>query len=95
MAGRTYLIVGLGNPGKKYALTRHNIGFRVVQAFADKKGWAFKKKLLMQADAASGIEEDKKIILLLPTTYMNLSGRAVQKMMNWAKSLARGPSDRC
>lgn len=83
MAGR--LIVGLGNPGKKYALTRHNLGFMIVQAFAKQKGWEFKKKFLLQGEVASGVEDDKKVTLFLPTTYMNLSGRAVRRAKDFSK----------
>ena len=85
------IIVGLGNPGREYAGTRHNVGFEVIDAIARKLGWTFgpgdefdrlaKTKfdgLAMDGtmELASGGSE--KLLLLKPTTYMNLSGRAVQ-----------------
>ena len=73
------LIVGLGNPGLQYAKTRHNFGFLVVKAFAKKHGWNFKKVRLLQGELASGSYGEEKLYLLLPMTYMNLSGQAVRK----------------
>ena len=85
------IIVGLGNPGREYAGTRHNVGFEVIDAIARKLGWTFgpgdefdrlaKTKfdgLAMDGtmELASGGSE--KLLLLKPMTYMNLSGRAVQ-----------------
>jgi peptidyl-tRNA hydrolase, PTH1 family len=72
------LIVGLGNPGKDYALTRHNLGWRVVKKFGLKRSWNFQKKSTLQGRIASGDWNGRKrVFLLLPTTYMNLSGLAV------------------
>lgn len=75
---QTLLIVGLGNPGNEYTGTRHNIGFKVVDTFAaqnDFSGWVEKKTLkCLQADATLG---GSKVILIKPTTFMNLSGEAV------------------
>ena len=76
------LIVGLGNPGLKYAKTRHNLGFMVVKAFAKKQGWSFKKERLFQGEIAHGEYGEEKIHLLLPTTYMNLSGSSVRKAVD-------------
>ncbi len=73
-----YLIVGLGNPGKAYDETRHNIGFRVLRAYAQKKGLAFRQTSGFAAELAQGNFEGKKIVLLLPLTYMNSSGEAVR-----------------
>lgn len=69
-----FLIVGLGNIGDEYANTRHNIGFDVVYAFAQKHGGIFKVDRL--AYVAEVKYKGKQFICICPTTYMNLSGRA-------------------
>ncbi len=73
------VVVGLGNPGKEYEKTRHNIGFMVLQALADDLAITFRKEDRFEGYRAktSGLE------LLLPTTYMNESGRAVQKLLRY------------
>lgn len=71
-----FLIVGLGNIGSEYEDTRHNIGFRVVEALADKLGVSFGSDRL--ADTAQGKYRGKQLVLVKPTTYMNLSGKAVR-----------------
>lgn len=76
-----YLVVGLGNPGKQYALTRHNIGYLVVQELAALKSWSWKEDKGFSAQIAKGKIEDKMVHLLLPLTYMNESGRAVKSYM--------------
>lgn len=68
-----FLIVGLGNIGSEYENTRHNIGFRVVEKLADKLEVLFGSDRL--ADTAQGKFRGKQLILVKPTTYMNLSGR--------------------
>lgn len=75
------MIVGLGNPGSEYAATRHNVGFRVVEAFARRHAAdAWKRERKLQADLASLAQaEFGKLVLLKPATYMNASGAAVQK----------------
>jgi len=87
------LIVGLGNPGREYAGTRHNIGFEVLDAFAARAGWAagpgdFDRQARTKFDglALDGAVSlptggSEKVLLLKPTTFMNLSGRAVQAAM--------------
>ena len=85
MTSESVLIVGLGNPGKKYENTRHNFGFMIVRAFAEKRGWTFKKDRDLKGEVTSGSEGDVKIFLLLPTTYMNLSGQAVRKVIDFYK----------
>lgn len=72
------MIVGLGNPGRKYANTRHNIGFKVVENLARKKRVNFKVERSGLYLVASGEQENIKFSLLLPLTYMNLSGKAVK-----------------
>jgi PTH1 family peptidyl-tRNA hydrolase len=71
-----YLIAGLGNIGEGYKHTRHNIGFDVVDAFVDKHGGVFKNDRL--ADVATCKWKGKIFVVIKPTTYMNLSGKAVK-----------------
>ena len=77
------LIIGLGNPGQKYSSTRHNIGFKALDFLADDKNWSNEKKL------NSLINETKinneKILLAKPQTFMNNSGQAVKKIINYYK----------
>lgn len=79
----SFLIVGLGNPGLQYANTRHNIGFKVVEAFAKKQEAAF--SLQKQAEVCILKYRGKKVVLIKPTTYMNLSGKAVNYWMQAEK----------
>lgn len=79
------LIVGLGNPGKKYENTRHNLGQMVLFAFAEKYGLSFKKESDLKGEIAKGDVKGKKVVFLFPTTYMNLSGQAVKKTMSFYK----------
>lgn len=74
-----YLIVGLGNPGEKYAKTRHNLGFLVVSRCAQKWGLEFKREWRLKGKTAAGVYKEKKVILLQPATYMNLSGESVRR----------------
>lgn len=73
------LIVGLGNPGAKYKDTYHNVGFKVVDALADKLGAKFNKSV-----CDSKVAECKKanVVLAKPQTFMNLSGEAVKKLLH-------------
>jgi peptidyl-tRNA hydrolase, PTH1 family len=87
------LIVGLGNPGREYVGTRHNIGFEVLDAFAARAGWAtapgdFDRQarskfdgLALDASVSLPSGGTEKVLLLKPRTFMNLSGRAVQAAM--------------
>lgn len=79
-----HLIVGLGNPGKEYEQTRHNVGFRVVDELARRYSLAFGKKE-RKAVAATGVIRGKKVILAKPQTYMNLSGEAVRSLVDFYK----------
>jgi PTH1 family peptidyl-tRNA hydrolase len=72
----TKLIVGLGNPGKDYENTRHNIGFAVVDAFARQHGIAVTKRD-HQALTGDGRVGDSRVFLMKPQTFMNLSGQSV------------------
>lgn len=74
------VIVGLGNPGRKYAKTRHNVGFMVVDELARKYGLTFKEK--NDCYITDWRLENKDIIIIKPLTYMNLSGTAVKKIIN-------------
>jgi PTH1 family peptidyl-tRNA hydrolase len=78
-----YLIAGLGNIGTEYHHTRHNIGFDVADAFASKHGAAFRSDRL--ADVAEIKWKGRIFIVIKPTTYMNLSGRAVKYWMDKEK----------
>lgn len=72
----TWLIVGLGNPGKEYTHTRHNCGFRAIDILAEKLGCKI-DKLKFQGLYAQATYNGRKLILLKPQTFMNLSGRSV------------------
>lgn len=80
-----FLIIGLGNPGEKYAKTRHNLGHVVLKAIADELGLGFKQEKKLQSEVAKGNYQDTSVVLLFPTTYMNLSGHAVAKSMHYYK----------
>ena len=78
-----FLIVGLGNVGAEYAHTRHNIGFDVVMAFVQKHGGTFRQDRL--AYVAEVKWKGKIFVCICPTTYMNLSGKAVKYWMDKEK----------
>lgn len=78
------LLVGLGNPGAKYANNRHNIGFMAVSEIARRHGFAPWRRRF-QGVASEGSLDREKVVLLLPGTYMNESGRAVQEAANFFK----------
>lgn len=80
-----YLIVGLGNPGRAYEATRHNIGFQVVDALAEKSKWSFQPVKAFYGRLAQGTIGDKKILLLKPETYMNSSGESVKQCASYYK----------
>ena len=75
-----YLIVGLGNPEKKYEKTFHNLGFLAAGDCAELLGVKFKKKEC-EASVAEGFIGGEKVIIARPVTYMNASGRAVKQLM--------------
>lgn len=75
------LIVGLGNPGRKYLNNRHNFGFMAVEALAKELKCPFKKKASSESLTAEGKINDERVILALPMTFMNLSGRAVKTII--------------
>jgi len=77
-------IVGLGNPGKEYEKTIHNLGFMAVDFFADKLGLKFAKTKYF-GKVAEGMVSGEKIILLKPETFMNLSGKSVENLVQSLK----------
>ena len=83
---KSILIVGLGNPGKEFEKTRHNLGFMVIDAFAKSlefERWIDKKDL--HAHISTSRQGDTQVIIMKPTTYMNLSGDAVAAVLNFYK----------
>ncbi len=78
------LIVGLGNPGAKYENTRHNIGYRAVEAYARKYGLSFDRQE-HKALVAGGTILGRRVLLAKPLTFMNLSGESVQPLMRFYK----------
>lgn len=77
------VVVGLGNPGKKYEMTRHNMGFLVLHALAQRWQWAFKDEKRFSALVAKGGQGDQTVHLVMPTTYMNNSGLAVRRYLDF------------
>ena len=78
-SNETWLSVGLGNPGKDYERTRHNCGFRAVDLLADQLGCRIDKGKF-QGLYGQTVYQGKKLMLLKPQTYMNLSGRSVLQL---------------
>lgn len=78
------LIVGLGNPGKQYEKTRHNIGFDVIDYMANKYNIDVNREKF-KGICGEGFIENKKVILLKPLTYMNLSGESIREFANFYK----------
>ncbi len=81
MGKEIYLIVGLGNLGEKYAHTRHNAGFDVMEKLAGKLGVSLRKRLLLKGMTAKAADGDREIILCEPTTFMNRSGECVKRLL--------------
>ena len=79
-----FVIVGLGNPGKKYENTRHNAGYMAIDAIAAKYSISVKEKK-HKALCGTGVIEGIKVLLVKPETYMNLSGESVGEIMNFYK----------
>ena len=76
------LVAGLGNPGQKYLGTRHNLGFEVVKLFSERHGIDLNQKRFLSL-LGQGRIGGTKVFLLLPQTYMNLSGRAVRQIVDY------------
>ena len=79
-----YIIAGLGNPDKKYLNTRHNIGFDVIDAIAEKNNITLGEKK-HKALIGKGIVSGQKVVLVKPLTYMNLSGESVRSVIDFYK----------
>jgi len=79
-----HIIVGLGNPGKKYAGTRHNAGFEVLDHFAEKHGIKI-NKIKFKGLLGEATLKGEKVLLLKPQTFMNLSGRSVREIAEFYK----------
>lgn len=79
-----FIIVGLGNPTKEYEGTRHNVGFDVIDAIADKYNISVTERE-KRAFCGKGVIEGQKVILVKPQTYMNLSGESVRGLVDYYK----------
>ncbi len=77
------IVVGLGNPGKEYEGTRHNIGFEVLDILLDRFNTQFSKKSKFYGEAAAARVSEEKVVLLKPHTFMNNSGKAVYAVLSW------------
>ena len=76
------LVVGLGNPGKRYDGTRHNVGFAVIDTLAAAPGVG-KSQARFDAEVAEWFEDGEKVLLMMPQTFMNLSGRSVRQAVDF------------
>jgi peptidyl-tRNA hydrolase, PTH1 family len=85
MSTHIELIVGLGNPGAEYAATRHNVGFWFVDLLAEEHGGRFSTQRKLKGDLAEITVAGKRVRLLKPSTYMNLSGESVGATANYYK----------
>ncbi len=81
---QTFMIVGLGNPGKEYQKNRHNIGFMAIEEIAKSLGFE-NRKVKSKAIIMEGKQNNRKIILAKPQTYMNLSGSSVAPLIRFYK----------
>ncbi|MBO5506021.1 MAG: aminoacyl-tRNA hydrolase [Clostridia bacterium] len=79
-----YLIAGLGNPGREYAGTRHNVGYETLDAVAAKYDIKINKSKF-RGEYGEGFIEGEKVILVKPLTYMNLSGECIREFLNFYK----------
>ena len=79
-----YLVAGLGNPGERYAHTRHNVGFDVIDALADKYHIRVSERK-HKALCGKGVVEGQKVVLAKPQTYMNASGESVGELLHYYK----------
>jgi PTH1 family peptidyl-tRNA hydrolase len=82
VAGSTKVLVGLGNPGKKYVGTRHNVGFEVAAELSRRHAGA-KPRLKFEAEIGEVLIAAQKLLLVAPQTYMNASGRAVRQLVDF------------
>ena len=82
-AGSLQLLVGLGNPGDKYAGTRHNVGFMALERLAAAAGVPFKKQAKLQGLFCEVGQGASRLRLLMPQTFMNESGRSIRAALDW------------
>lgn len=82
-SGGLRLVVGLGNPGQRYAGTRHNVGFMALELLASKESVRFKATAKLQGELAEVGFGSSRMRLLMPQTYMNESGRSIRAAMDW------------
>jgi len=85
VSARTKLVVGLGNPGREYAGTRHNVGFAVIDRLAGQRDCSLRNRGKFSAEVGELTLETGKVVLAKPQTYMNRSGAAVGALVNWLK----------
>lgn len=88
MAEETHLelaFIGLGNPGKEYVNTRHNLGFLVIEELAHSLNWVLKNEKRFNAKVAKGMINEKTLHLILPMTFMNESGWTVRQYLDYYK----------
>ena len=86
MSAKPKLVVGLGNPGREYDRTRHNVGFAVLDRLAEKLECSFRRKWRFSAEIAESTAGGTgKVVLAKPRTYMNRSGSAVSALLSWLK----------
>ncbi|MEL7597260.1 MAG: aminoacyl-tRNA hydrolase, partial [Clostridiaceae bacterium] len=79
-----FLIVGLGNPGKEYEHTRHNVGFDIIELIGNKYNIDVNRKKF-KGMYGDGKIAGERVLLLKPTTYMNLSGESIKEVLNFYK----------
>ncbi|TCO71370.1 aminoacyl-tRNA hydrolase [Marinisporobacter balticus] len=79
-----FVIVGLGNPGREYVGTRHNVGFDTIDCLAYKNDISM-NKVKYKAVIGEGTIHNEKVLLVKPQTYMNLSGRSIREIVNFYK----------
>ena len=82
-SGDLRLVVGLGNPGQKYAGTRHNVGFMALEAYAAAEHSRFRSMAKLQGEVAEVGFGSGRIRLLMPQTFMNESGRSIRAALDW------------
>ena len=85
MAAERWLVAGLGNPGPQYADTRHNVGADAVRVLADREHTALSRNKRVRCETAEIKLDGAPVALVVPTTYMNLSGDPVQSAARWFK----------
>ena len=82
-SGDLRLVVGLGNPGKRYAGTRHNVGFMALETWAQRENVRFRTMTKLQGELAEVGLGSNRLRLLMPQTYMNESGRSIRAALDW------------